>query len=552
MSIIQNILNLAFIFYNRKKYKEFNNAVMDVHNSQKDVLLSILKKNIDCEFGQRFMFEDIKSIQNFQNQLPLSSYNTYEPYIKQIMDGHSRILCSEPINYFALSSGSSASSKYIPYTQSLKSEFSNAINAWLYDLFSNNKKLRLGKQFWIVTPTTDFQKPESKVPIGFESDSNYFGGFQQKLVNELMAVPELINKVKDRENYFYILSYFLLQSKDLRLISVWNPSLLLSIINAINTHFENLLNDFENSTLTLPNPKLKSDYNLFVGYIKSNTKRAKELRLIEKETQINPLDIWPELELISCWTDSWAKVFIPQINKLFPNVKIQGKGLLATEAAITIPIEGAEFPVLVPNAHFYEFKGIDDNKIYLAHELIKDDFYEVYITTGGGLYRYCLNDIIQVKGFFKQSPMLEFIGKKDRVSDITGEKINEEHIERVIEKIAGKYLKSKSYTFLGIGLQNQIYSYIIYVESNNILQAESSIDMLEDLEEYLNENYHYLHSRQMGQLNSVGLCVMNDEILQKYQLLKTEKEVRSTFKFSRLETDIELLNEITNRINWLK
>ncbi|MCK7539921.1 MAG: GH3 auxin-responsive promoter family protein [Marinilabiliales bacterium] len=67
------------------------------------------------------------------------------------------------------------------------------------------------------------------------------------------------------------------------------------------------------------------------------------------------------------------------------------------------------------NAHFYEFINIADEKTYLAHELEIDNEYEVNIITGGGLYRYSLNDIVRVKGFYKKTPMLEFIGKKDKV-----------------------------------------------------------------------------------------------------------------------------------------
>ncbi len=551
MSIYQYILNMAFVFYNRKKHKEFIYAVSDVQNSQKKRLLSIINGNTNCDFGKRYNFDKIISINDFQNQVPLSEYSDYEADIEKVMDGNTKVLCSEPINYFALSSGSSAASKYIPYTKALKLEFANAINSWLYDLFSKNNKLKFGKQFWIITPNSDFQKPKSIVPIGFEPDSNYFGGFQQKLINGLMAVPDEINKVNNNDNYFYILSYFLIQSKNLRLMSVWNPSFILSITEAVNTHIDSLITDLENKTLSLPNPQFSADNNLVAKYIRRNTKRAKELKLLKNETVISPENLWPKLALISCWTDSWAKVYIPQIRMLFPNTKIQSKGLLATEAAITIPLDGVEFPVLVPNAHFYEFKNTDDNRIYLAHELQKDKFYEVFITSSGGFYRYSLSDIVQIKGFFKHSPMLEFIGKKDKVSDISGEKINEEHIERIIDRIAAKYLKTTSYTFVGIGKQKTVYSYIIYIEKENILQLSQLNNLLADFENYLRENYHYLHSREMKQLNTVGLCIMDNEMFQNYQKLKTQKEVRSTFKFSRLETDIELLNKITDNINWL-
>jgi len=379
MKLIFYIANTAFQILNRKRYVEFKKSIENPEEAQLKVLQSIINSNKDCEIGKKFSFRKINSAYDFQQLVPLMNYDDYEPFIRRIMAGEKNILCSEEIDYLALSSGTSTPSKYIPYTKTLKKQFNTTLNAWIYDLLKDNPKIKNGSQFWIITPLTTIDQKDSKIPVGFEPDSSYFGVIEKWLINCIMAIPEKIINVKDRENYFYLLCYFLLQKRNLRLISIWNPSLLISITDFLKSNFSVLLNDMIHGTLSLPNPDVKSDYELFRKKIRKNRKRANELIYAMENGSLNIKKIWPNLELISCWTESWARIYISDIQEIFPGVKIQGKGLLSTEAVITIPVSEAPYPVLSVNTHFYEFKNIADEKIYLAHELEINNEYEVYI-----------------------------------------------------------------------------------------------------------------------------------------------------------------------------
>ena len=96
---------------------------------------------------------------------------------------------------------------------------------------------------------------------------------------------------------------------------------------------------------------------------------------------------------------------------MLPRVHIQPKGLLATEAIVTLP-----FRCLTPLAvrsHFFEF--LRDGRPYLAHQLVPGEVYSVVVTTGGGLYRYRLEDKVQVNGFVERTPSLAFLGKEDHL-----------------------------------------------------------------------------------------------------------------------------------------
>src|SRR6185369_1456475 len=98
---------------------------------------------------------------------------------------------------------------------------------------------------------------------------------------------------------------------------------------------------------------------------------------------------------------------------------IQSKGLLATEAFVSIPWE-AQHPVAVMS-HFFEFASAN-GEILLAHELRHGETYSVIVTTAGGLWRYRLGDLVEVDGLAAATPSLRFLGRGTSVTDLCGEK----------------------------------------------------------------------------------------------------------------------------------
>ena len=65
--------------------------------------------------------------------------------------------------------------------------------------------------------------------------------------------------------------------------------------------------------------------------------------------------LWPHLQVISCWTDANAAAPAAHVARLFPHARIQGKGLIATEGFISLPLAGHEGAALSVRSHFLEF-----------------------------------------------------------------------------------------------------------------------------------------------------------------------------------------------------
>ena len=90
-------------------------------------------------------------------------------------------------------------------------------------------------------------------------------------------------------------------------------------------------------------------------------------------------------------------------------VTLQGKGLLSTEAVITVPSDCGD-PQLSADSNFYEFRR-DNGQIYLADELLSGETYSVIVTTNSGLYRYQTDDLVLCTGHTPEGlPQLRFAG----------------------------------------------------------------------------------------------------------------------------------------------
>jgi len=84
-------------------------------------------------------------------------------------------------------------------------------------------------------------------------------------------------------------------------------------------------------------------------------------------------------------------------------------------------------------SHFFEFVSEDDCDSTSPTFLTADQLqigcrYYIYFTTNSGLYRYDINDLIEVVAMQDNAPIIQFVRKGLGISSITGEKLTEEQV----------------------------------------------------------------------------------------------------------------------------
>jgi hypothetical protein len=275
----------------------------------------------------------------------------------------------------------------------------------------------------------------------------------------------------------------LLADEDLRLISVWSPTFLTTLLEDFRVRRDEILKLLARSKL-------------------SNAKRRSEfLKALAGDggTSFPFEQAWPNLKVISCWTDGSSASYAENLRRYFPGVEIQGKGLIATEAFVSLPfIEGSD-PILAVTAHFFEFQDPQNNSISLAHQLIAGREYQIIVTTGGGLYRYPLGDRIRVTGFVHGAPCFRFVGRAGMVSDLFGEKLDAAFVEKVVgHAIEGQNIDTRFYLLAPVADPQLGTSYTLFLDAKTIPNPAGLGDVLDT---GLRENFHYRHCRRLGQLS---------------------------------------------------
>jgi hypothetical protein len=485
---------------------QFRRAITRVENVQRGVLMDYLTKNQETEYGRRFKFPSITSVEAYQRSVPLTTYDDYTSAIEAISQGEQAVLATSPVLMLEVSSGSAAASKLIPYTVKLRSEFQRGIASWIYTVFRHSPDLKKGPAYWSITPLAEGRRiTPCGIPIGFEEDTAYLGSVGKHLADSALAVPNAVKHIRDVASFRYVTLLFLLRHPDLRIISVWNPTFLNLLLQPLSEWWEALLHDIAQGTLTSPNaldPELSLN---LLHQLSPNPQRAEVLASLEPS---NYRALWPDLGLISCWMDGPAARYVSSLKTSFPDVTCQGKGLVATEAFVSLPIPGVTGAVLAVTTHFFEFLPVSSQTYEisaeqpkLAHQLDKGQTYAVVATTGGGFYRYQLHDVVKVVDHLEQAPCLRFLGKTDQVSDWFGEKLNERLVAETLDRLFRIYSLSPIFAMLAPDDQAEGFRYTLYVELPDDQQSEELLANLStDLDQHLRRNFHYDYCRRLGQL----------------------------------------------------
>ena len=63
-----------------------------------------------------------------------------------------------------------------------------------------------------------------------------------------------------------------------------------------------------------------------------------------------------------------------------------------------------------------------------------------------GLYRYFINDLIEVTGWFQKTPTIRFVQKGKGVTNVTGEKLYEFHVIEAVKAIQKRMIQRWIFT----------------------------------------------------------------------------------------------------------
>jgi hypothetical protein len=469
----------------------FDRALQNPQAAQVKVQQQLVDRLNQSEYGRIL---GVKSCADW-DKLPIFTYDDLPGFDQ---------LISEPILFYEKTSGSRGAAKLIPYTKSLRRSFSQMFCVWAYDLI-RHVPFTTGKVYFCVSPKlgavselivdrVNHDPPKSPLKRGtlrflvppflrgargdrrdrnerqspaLQTDADYLDRWLTYLLSSFLVTLPNAQSIQDPIEFKHKLALRLLQAEKLEIISIWNPSFLKVILDYISTNRSSL-----QSALSPDRSQLLN------------------------QPEIPWEKVWPHLKLISCWDAAGAADQANNLRSLFPNVLIQGKGLLATEAPMTIPLIAAQGCMPVLDEVFFEFEDAG-GKIWLLHELPVGPEYQLIISQKGGLYRYRMGDRVRVTHYYNQTPCLEFLGRSGGVSDMVGEKLNPDFVRDVLVELG-----------LSSGFKTLVP---VHDPAHYVLLLDSEVPgIAAQLEQLLGRSYHYAQARSLGQLQAAQVISRSD------------------------------------------
>ena len=508
-------MNLAYLFNHiwiqsqKAEYKRFLKACKNPEATQAAKLKAYVERGIGTEFGRTHGFPRINNYQDFANQVPVQSWADIQPWIEKMVNGEENILTSEPLLAFEETSGTTSMAKLIPYTQSLRDEFQTGVAAWICSLSRFHPKTFTGPSYWSVSPATrEKRSTPNGIPIGLQSDGEYFNLITRFMLSQIWAVSPTIARETNPEKFYIKTLKELLLKEDLSMISVWSPGFFIQLDHFLQEHRDELIE--------------------WLVQTKNGSKKRRKFLLDQLGGDFRWSYLFPRLSLVSCWTHAQAKLSLPLLHERLGFIYIQPKGLLSTEAITSIPVHPQLDPAISLRSHFYEFRVPNQEKTVLAHQVKPGETYEVIVTTGGGLFRYATGDLVKITGFFHANPCLEFLGRGNSHSDLVGEKLNEPQLVAALSQIPEAIRSRISTMFVSPFSMQAVHQYRLCISFKEDQYSESELQTIQQtVEGKLIENPYYAQAIRLKQLNPLEVKPWSEEKTRELeQFLKKRNQIK--------------------------
>lgn len=545
------LIKLVLSATGEKTLRQFRHECGHPLETQQRLLLHYMRKNANSAFGKAHGFARIRSIEDYQKAVPITSYEDIFPYIDAAMHGKpAQLTVDEPV-LFASTSGTTDTPKYIPITRESRTAKSKLMRIWLSALHRDYPSIFDGRIMAVVSPEVEEHAP-CGIPCGAESGHGYKN--MPSSIRPLYSVPYETYEIDDYEGKYYSLLR-IAAAQSLRLIYTCNPSTILLLAKRLGEFGGEIVEDVRRGGLSEAYTISDEHRKAMAPYLRPNPRRADELQAAMEKGRgvLLPRHVWPDMPVMTCWKGGTVGSFTKQFDDYFtPGLPVRDIGYLATELRGSVPLSSdGNDGVLAISTNFTEFFPATEDRAPEGHELLTvnqlevGQRYYIYPSTHAGLCRYDMNDIIEVTGFHENAPMIRFIQKGKGVVSFTGEKLYEAQvIDAVHEALASRQGRFEFIVALG-EMHEDFPRYVFLVEFHDPVTDEEGRSLLAAIEEALrNHNVEYGTKRKGDRIGPPVLRAVPTGSFEAYRKRRVAAGGKDgQFKTLRLTTDESFARE---------
>ncbi len=462
--------------------KRMERSAKDPMKRNAALLKKIIRENRDTEFGRPHGFANIRSVDDYRAAVPPSGYEDYAPAIERMKNGETNILTASKVLGYSRTSGSSGVPKYIPATKtSLKAyvryTWTRALALGAKELKKQGKKYRPGRGVYL-SPATNETLPNG-LPCSniAEIGAIEYGRFYPFI----LTIPSRrMFDVHDGDYVYCIYRFALADERATFFFSVF-LSVNVSQIAYLKENWRLIVDDIESGRIDPSidlKPEVRADLAKRVrpmperaAYLREQFERGFDETLFKR--------LWPDLAVICGIGNASFRSAARYVRSFAGDVPFDFSIYGASEGLVAAcyEVENSDMQLLTDSC-FYEFVPYgEENERYLTLDEVKQgEKYELLITTGAGLYRYRLKDVIEVRGFRGKCPLISFVFRKGQMFNIAGEKFSEEDARTTIEMFEKAH---------GVSVGDWLFYHDESVQPNRYVLVTEGSDV--DLEPYIDE-----------------------------------------------------------------
>lgn len=460
----------------------------DIERAQRGRLATLLRQvsAVDGRVDSRWSWEE------FGAHLPVTGWRDWQRMVDRQRDTHQRLLIDSPVERYQPTSGSTSAIKWIPYTRHFLAELDAAIAPWLADLYRQYPGVRRGHHYWSLSWLPTSMRGDQQGELN--DDMTLLSPGKRVLTQLTQAVPQGAALAATSDGSLWVTLAYLAADRQLSALSVWSPTFALNLLERMGEWRHELADMLDRGNW--------GAQVAFAGHLACprSPRAAAMLRAWNGVPDAGFFaEFWPQLALVSAWQTAAAAPWARRLHTVLPHAAFQGKGLWATEGVVTIPFRGQN--TLAYRSHVIEFVDRNSGQVLAPWQLRAGQQVSPLLSTGSGLLRYRMNDILQVSGHFGSVPTLDFVGRDDGC-DLVGEKTGSTFAQALLEKILdGTGLLPVTLLALDDAGRGRP-GYVLLLEDDQCTVTETRKMLLAGrLERALCRNFHYELARGIGQLD---------------------------------------------------
>jgi hypothetical protein len=432
---------LAFVrLFNRKTLKRFASELDQPQKAQSRRLAELLAIEANAGYFKEHGGTASMGVDAFRATLPISDYDTLWPYIEPLVErgnvGAHGTVTAQHVSMFLKTSGTTGRPKLLPVTPEYEAETDRGRRVWIERMLAENEQNSIGAHMTIVSPAQE-SRTRGGLPVGSNTGRIFMR--QPEWLRLFSAAPYDACGLTDFDLRYYAILRHAIAKPDVGTLTTANPSTVLLLCRKILELGDELADAIEKGAFGRPLDQAGVvplwDQAAVASSLRKglepDAKRAAAVRRAVAQGADGLLGrLWPQLTTVNCWLGGHAPVYLERLRPFLGDIPVRDPGFSASEGLFAIPVlSGTPEGVLHNSGPFMEFvpEGEGTDHTLLSHELEIGGRYRLIVTTGGGLWRYDMKDVIEVTGRMGATPLVRFLYKAGGALSVTGEKVTEEH-----------------------------------------------------------------------------------------------------------------------------